>query len=196
MKKLTLSLLIISTCLASFALNGGEKYKIDTEKSRVEWLGRKVSGQHEGTIAIQSGELTIENGLISKGTIVIDMNSISVSDIKHEGTNKKLIGHLKSDDFFGVEQHATATLTIINSKMKNDKELEVTANLNIKGVSKEIMFPIALVTDNGNLGAVGSLEIDRTNFNIRYGSGQFFEDLGDKMIYDDFKIKFKVGAKL
>lgn len=193
MKKLLSIATALVLSLSVFA-GGEEKYAVDNSISSMEWVGKKVTGQHNGTIMVKQGDVTVKDGMITGGTLMIDMNSIVVEDIKDEETNAKLSGHLRSDDFFGVEKHPMSKLVINKVEKKGDK-YHIHGDLTIKGVTEKVEIPATIKMENGKLVAIGETEIDRTKFDIRYGSGKFFEGLGDKMIYDDFVVKFKVGAK-
>ena len=183
---------------ASFVLANvtpGEKevLKVDAEKSMVYWTGKKVSGEHTGTLKIKEGTVAVENGMPTAAKIDMDMNSIDCSDLEGEWKDK-LIGHLKSEDFFSAEKYPVATFEV-TSFTKVAGKYTVTGKLSIKGITHEISFPADVALVSGALTASGTATIDRTQWNIRYGSGKFFEGLGDKMIYDDFEIKFELTAR-
>tara|TARA_B100000497_G_C7679523_1_gene411000 strand:- start:323 stop:952 length:630 start_codon:yes stop_codon:yes gene_type:complete len=158
---------------------------IDISKSSVNWLGKKVTGSHEGNISIIEGHLHFEDNTFTGGNIVIDMSSIECTDLVGE-PKQNIEGHLSSDDFFGVKKYPKATLEITNAdKIKYSKnKYKVTAILEIKSIKNNIEFEA--VIDNGS--AKVDLVIDRTKYNVKYGSGSFFDNLGDKMIYDDFNL--------
>lgn len=193
MKKINLLIMALAIYSTTIAKNG--EHKVDQKVSSVEWTGKKVTGEHSGTVKISEGNIMIENDKISSGNITIDMNSIMVTDIEDEGTNKKLRGHLMSDDFFGVNNHPTANLKITKSEKIKGNKFNIFGELTIKGKTEKVEFPAVVLMEDDKVVAIGDLTIDRTKFDIKYGSGQFFEDLGDRMIYDDFTISFKVGAK-
>ncbi len=180
----------------SWTLAGGkgETYKVSKKTSKLEWVGKKVTGQHNGVINIHDGEVTVENGMISGGTLWIDMGSITVLDIEDEGTNAKLTGHLKSPDFFSVENHPKSKLEITKVESKGGDKYHIHGNLTIKDITEKVEIPATIKMEEGKLVAIGETEIDRTKYDIKYGSGKFFDDLGDKMIDDNFMVKFKVGA--
>ncbi|MEQ8908082.1 MAG: YceI family protein [Vicingaceae bacterium] len=195
MKRILSTVTALAISALSFA--GGPKgdtYKIDNELSSVEWVGKKVTGQHNGSIMLKEGNIMVENGMISSGTIMMDMNTIVVEDIEDEGTNAKLKGHLMSDDFFGVEKNPTSTFKITKVEKKEGELYHIHGDLTIKGITEKVAIPTTVKMEGNKLVAIGETEIDRTKFKIRYGSGKFFEDLGDKMIDDEFTIRFKVGA--
>ena len=155
---------------------------IDAAKSTVTWTGKKVTGSHTGTINISEGSIINKDGRFHGGTFTIDMTSITNSDL--DGNMKgKLEGHLKSDDFFGVEAHPTATLTITDID-KLGGGYKLTADLTIKGKTAPVSFDAAVT---GNT-ATANITVDRTLYDVKYGSGKFFEDLGDKMISDNFEL--------
>ncbi|MBP0905754.1 YceI family protein [Mariniflexile gromovii] len=167
----------------SFTTKAGEKKEIKTDKSKVVWKGYKVTGSHEGTVAIQSGSLTFDNNKLVGGEFVMDMNSIGSTDL--EGTMKgKLDGHLKSDDFFGVEKHPTAKLVFTKVTASGKNAYTVTGDLTIKGKTNPATFTISIY---GNK-ATASLKVDRTLYDVRYGSTSFFDGLKDKAIYDEFDL--------
>ena len=162
------------------------KKDINVSKSTVKWLGKKVTGYHEGNILIKEGHLHFDDNTFTGGNIVIDMSTIECTDL--EGESKENIeGHLSSDDFFGVKNYPTASLEVIDSKkIKYSKnKYRVTAILEIKNIKNEIEFDV--IFDDGS--AKVDLVIDRTKFDVKYGSGSFFDNLGDKMIYDDFNLR-------
>lgn len=164
-------------------------YKVDTASSSVEWVGAKITGSsHEGTVSISEGGLQLTNGVISAGKFTIDMSTINVTDLEG-GKKERLEGHLKNADFFDVEKFKTANISI--KQVDGDK---ITADLTIKGITESVVFPVKVVAnDNGQLTATATIEVDRSKYDVRYGSGSFFDDLGDRAI-DDI-IKFKVSVK-
>ncbi len=162
-------------------------YQIDTEASKVEWIGSKITGKtHAGAVSLLSGGLQLTDGKISAGKFAIDMTTITCSDIEDPKWNGKLVSHLKNEDFFAVDKFGTATVSIKSA----DANGNITADLTIKGKTSEVTFPTTITTENGSLTATASIEIDRTKFDVRYGSDSFFDDLGDKAI--DNIIKFNV----
>lgn len=195
MKKLFYTLLAftISPLIYANGPEGGE-YKVDNKLSAIEWTGKKVTGQHTGIISVKDGSIQVEDGKIVGGNLIIDMNTIVVTDIKDKETNAKLLGHLQSEDFFGVTNFPTATLEIDKVEHKEGNLHHVHGKLTIKGITHKIEVPTTVKMKDGKLVAIGETDIDRTLYKIKYGSGKFFDDLGDRMIYDDFTVKFKVGA--
>lgn len=196
MKKIILVSLIALTglSLTSFVHKKEKELKINTNVSSVEWIGKKVTGQHTGTINIKEGNLQIVDGIISTGKVLIDMNTITNTDMEGEWS-QKLIGHLNSADFFDVKNFNTSTLEITSVKNIEGNKYTVTGNLTIKGIIKPIEFPATIEIKDGKIAAFAEVKVDRTLYDIKYGSGKFFEGLGDKMIEDEFIIKFKIAAE-
>lgn len=161
--------------------------KVNTAASKVEWTARKVTGKHNGTVNIKEGVLQIKDGILLGGSFTIDMTSIAVTDLTGEYKGK-LEGHLKSDDFFGVEKFPTAKLVITQANAKGDGQFEVKGNITIRDVTQPITFTTQLTPDGKKYNATTSLTIDRAKFNVKYGSGSFFEGLGDSTIYDEFDL--------
>lgn len=187
---------------------GGDEFKIDKESSTIEWLGTKPTGQHVGTIDIQSGNLILSNGELTGGSFTIDMNSIVNHDLEEEEWNTKLVNHLKSDDFFSVDKFPTATFEITGvEKFKGIEEPKqepqgeeapthlITGNLTIKGITKSITFGALVETGNGIVRArTPQFKIDRTEWDVRYQSKKFFDDLKDKFIHDEIALTINVEA--
>ena len=185
--------------VAAPALAGeGGTVEVNSKASKVEWTGKKVSGQHMGTVAIKGGTLNVNDDMITGGKFTIDMTSIACTDMEGEYADK-LVGHLSSPDFFDVANHATATFSIDKvERMEKDaagNNATVSGSMTIKGISKPISFPANVQVKGGRVAAVADVKIDRTKYGIKYGSGQFFDGLGDKMIDDEFLLHIVLGAK-
>ena len=175
-------ILLLSFSLFGCLLFGQGEKAIDASKSSIVWTGKKVTGSHTGNINISEGVLKFDNGRLSGGTFTIDMNSITNTDLS-EKMQGRLVGHLKSDDFFGVATYPTATVNITEIA-PGDGGFNVTADLTIKETTAPVTF-LAKMTDTG---ATANISVDRTIYDVRYGSGKFFDGLGDKMIYDNFDL--------
>lgn len=158
--------------------------KIDASKSNIEWVGKKVTGQHNGTVNFKDGALVFKGKKVSGGVFTVDMTSLTATDLTGE-YKEKLDGHLKADDFFGTAKFPTATLVFKKIVVKAANFYTVTANLTIKGITKPVTFDL---TVNGNT-ATTAFNIDRTKYDIKYNSKSFFESIGDKAIYDEFELK-------
>ncbi|MFI0431160.1 YceI family protein [Mariniflexile sp. HMF6888] len=181
-KNLVIVALVAFTAFA-FTNKAVEKKEIKTDKSKVVWKGYKVTGSHEGTIAIKSGSLSFDGDKLIGGEFVIDMTTISSTDLEGEYKGK-LDGHLKADDFFGVENHPASTLVFTKVTASGKNAYNVTGDLTIKGKTNPITFTISIY---GNK-ATTSLKVDRTKYDIKYGSANFFDGLKDKAIYDEFDL--------
>lgn len=177
---------------------GETKVEFKPEASVVAWEGKKVTGKHNGKIQLKKGELVMKGADLVGGSFEIDMASIVNEDLKDATYNKKLMDHLKSDDFFSVEKFKTATLTIKSAKSVpgfTGPTYEITADLTIKGKTNPITFPATVETKEGKTTAKANIAIDRTAYDIKYGSGKFFQNLGDKMIDDKFTLDVALATK-
>lgn len=161
--------------------------KVDTEKSVINWKGYKIAGFHEGTINLKKGSLSFEKGKLTGGNFVVDMTTISSTDVSGKG-KERLDGHLKNEDFFDVENHPEATLIFSKVSEKSNGVYTVTGDLVIKGIKQSVTFDL-VVSDHS---ASTSFEIDRTKFDIKYRSGTIFPELADKAIKDNFDISVKL----
>ncbi len=168
-------------------------YNINTEKSTVGWKAAKVSGEHFGSVSIQKGSLEVKSDVLADAQIYMDMKSITVEDMEGEYADK-LRGHLHSEDFFATEQFPTAMFNLAGIKYV-DGQYIASGTMQIKETTGPVSFPVNLTNNNGAVEITGTAVIDRTKYGIKYGSGQFFEDLGDKMIYDEFELKFNLTAE-
>lgn len=167
-------------------------FQIQQASSTVNWTGKKVLGLHTGSINIESGFLTLTDGIITNGEIIIDMTSIVISDIEDLKTNNEFLGHLQNDDFFSVDKFKTAKLVITNAAQQETGRFLINGNLTIKDITHPVSFHTSVEVFTDFLHALGEVVIDRTRYNIRYGSGKFIDNLGDKLIYDDFVLQFKL----
>ncbi|GAA0873136.1 hypothetical protein GCM10009117_22830 [Gangjinia marincola] len=178
----SLTLILFAATMTATATNP-IKEKINVKESSINWTGKKLTGSHNGTIQLKSGYLEMDGDKITGGEFIVDMSSIIVTDLKAGDGKEKLEGHLHSDDFFSTKDHPTATLTIKNA-IKAEGGYNVAADMTIKNITKPITFFLA---KEGNK-AMANVKIDRTKYNVRYGSGSFFDSLGDNVIYDDFEL--------
>lgn len=180
--------------LQSFA---GEGVKVDTKTSKLGWLAKKVTGQHNGEVIIKSGSLEIDNNTLTGGEFVINMTSINVLDITNEEYNTKLVNHLNSPDFFNTAEFPEAKFKITSAKKsKSDQgNYEITGDLTIKGITKPVTFPAQVDVKDGNILASATIIFDRAQYDVKYGSGSFFDNLGDKTIYDEVEMKVNLVAR-
>lgn len=160
-----------------------EKVPVKTSESTVTWKAYKVTGSHTGTVDLKEGALIFDEGTLTGGEFSVDMTSLISTDLEGE-YKEKLEGHLKSDDFFGVNENPTSKLVFTQVKATGKNSYEVTGDLTIKGITKPLTFDVSIY---GNK-ATATMKIDRAQYNVRYGSGSFFENLGDKTIYDEFDL--------
>ena len=177
------AVILMAVVTLSFTTIEGEKKEIKTDNSTVTWKGYKVTGSHYGTVNLKSGFLTFDEGKLTGGEFEVDMTSIVVGDLEGEYKGK-LEGHLKSDDFFGIEKFPTANLVFNKVKSTGKNSYEVTGDLTVKGKTAPVTFELSVY---GNK-ATANVKIDRTTYDIRYGSPSFFDDLKDKAIYDEFDL--------
>ncbi len=185
---------VLALAAMSFALVATD-YKVDTSASNIAWTGYKVTGSHTGNVKVKSGKLTYDGGKLTGGSFEIDMNSMSCTDLTGEGAGK-LVGHLKSDDFFGTATYPTAKFVITRAIATDSKgNYKIVGNLTIKNTTKEVKFNANATETSGELKASGKLTVDRSDYDVRYGSGSFFDNLGDKTIYDEFELNFAIVAK-
>ena len=198
MKNLKTFILLFNFVFLSISAQNDKKATvlIDTESSSIKWVGEKITGsQHYGSLTFEKGELIFcdqdnqGNPSLCSGYFIVDMNSLNVEDLS--GSSKdRLEGHLKSDDFFSVKTHKKSKLTILSSK-KTEKGYLVDGTLTIKDITHPIQFE--LESEAG--GFVSNLVFDRSKYDVQYGSGSFFENLGDKLILDDIALTVNLYIK-
>ena len=180
MKKLkTLAIAILAFTTTTLV---AQSKSINTEKSQVKWYGEKVTGKHDGTVNLSSGTMIFSKNKIVGGTFTIDMPTLAVTDLTADQGKGKLEGHLKSDDFFSTANHKDAKLIFKSVSPKSNQMYAVTADLTIKGITNPVTFDLKA---NGSTAST-TFKVDRTKYDIKFKSGSFFENLGDKAIYDDF----------
>ena len=179
------NLLIISFLLINLELFSQE-YGIDLEKSTIKWTGKEITtSSHYGTLKFIDGEIKFQPEAVT-GKVVVDMESLSVDDLTG-GSKARLEGHLRSDDFFSVSSHKSSTIEVTSSK-KNGNDFDVDGVLTIKGIS----HPISFVLSVDNKVATSKLTFDRSKYDVRFRSGTFFENLGDKLILDDIELEVEL----
>lgn len=176
------------------AFTNAQSFVVNNGQSTVKWTGKKVGGEHYGTIKFSSGTLQVSNGQVSTGVFEMDMTSIVCEDITNEGSNQRLVNHLKSDDFFSVETNPKSRMTITGAKKTSGNEYEFTGTLTIKGISNPITFKAKTDVSGSTLKASGIIVVDRAKYDIKFRSASFFQNLGDNLIYDDFTLDFTIVA--
>jgi polyisoprenoid-binding protein YceI len=183
MKKLKTIAIALLVAFGTNAVSSQNK-KINLEKSNINWVGEKVTGKHSGTINFKDGVLVFQKNKLAGGIFTVNMASITVTDLEAGKGKENLEGHLKADDFFGTEKFDTAKIEFKTIATKSKELYTVTADLTIKGITKPITFDM---TVNGNKAST-TFKVDRTKYDIKYGSKSFFESIGDKAIYDEFEL--------
>lgn len=166
----------------SAELPADAKYQLVTENSRLGWTSTRIVGKpHSGTVALKSGSLMREGGAFTGGEFVIDMTGIT-----EEEDNQRFLGHIRSEDFFDIEQHPESRL-VLTSIEGNDEDMTytVTGDLTILGQTHAITFPASITAGESSLEAQARFEIDRTQWGITYDSGTVFQQIGDKAIRDE-----------
>ena len=172
-----------------------KSFKIDTTKSKVQWTGSKITEKHTGYIQVKSGNVIIEKGKLNGGHIVIDMQSITCDDIENKKYNNRLVRHLKGEDFFNTTLHPEASLKIKRSIKKTTGDYRILAELTILGETHPVEFTLKMLSKNKTYTSTGNITINRLEWGIRYGSGKFFAELGDRMIHDDFSLAFELHTR-
>lgn len=171
------------------------KFEIATAQSNVEWIGRKVTGAHNGTIEVKEGSFNVTDGQLTGGKVVIDTASIKILDITDPATNAQFAGHLASDDFFATDKFPTSVFDITAVKQLADNIYHLEGDLTIKGITHPVAFDATVESNGDGFTLSGKLLVDRTKYGIKFRSGNFFKDLGDTLIYNDFELNVSVTAK-
>lgn len=169
-------------------------YTLDTASSSIVWNAEKrVGAHHTGTVEAEQGAVVIENGEVTGGSMEVNMRSIADTDLTSEEDNKKLVGHLKSEDFFNVAVYPTATFALTSvTTVEGEETPQATGIMTIKGIENEVTFPAMFVMTDAGVRLTGVVTLDRTLWDIRYGSETFFENLGDNLIEDQFALTLDV----
>lgn len=172
-------------------------YKIDAKSSTVSWKGtKKVGSFHVGGISVKEGDVTVDKGQLTGGNVVIDMTTITNEDVKDPEYNKKLVGHLSTEDFFNASKYPTSSFKVTSVTPKGKGEVVVKGELTMIGKTNPIEFPAKVTVDKGTVTGEANVKIDRTKWGLKYGSGNFFKELaGDKIINDEFELTLKLVAK-
>jgi len=188
--------------LLVLCLGYADSYKVDVDSSTIQWIGRKVTGEHDGNLKILYGNvrkyLDTEQKEVIKGNIVIDMTTITNNDIESKEYQKYFVDHLNSSDFFDVAHFSKSQLKILDNIILSNESsgnMMITAEITIKGITQKVEFPAKIEFIDDLATAVGTIDIDRTLFDIRYKSKSFFPEMGDYFIYDDFTLNFIIKAK-
>lgn len=188
-------LVLIVVCTAAFTWKKEDKYVLDVQKSKIEWQGGKIiGGDHKGEIPLTSGSFIVENNSLVGGDFLADVNGLKVTDLSGSGADR-LAGHLKNQDFFETEKYPTASFKITKAVYSGKDQATITGDLTIKGVTKPVAFPATIhITDSQVHALAKGVKIDRTQFNVKYRSGNFVAGLGDKAIKDEFTLDIELFA--
>lgn len=192
--------LIAATTFAGNGVTAQSSHTVDTKRSTIFWTGKKVTGMHTGTLKLTDGTVTVKDGVPVEATMTLDMKSIEVTDIQDAETRGKLVGHLNSPDFFSTEEHPngsfkSSSFTPIEGAKDRLPNYNVKGTLTLKGISHEVEFPAFVAVGENGIVANGKITIDRSKWDIRFGSSSFFEGLGDQVIYNDVDLHFVLSAK-
>lgn len=197
MKTIAAMLLVLSTSLTAVAQDKPmlATYKVDPAATTVKWVGKKVTGEHAGNLSVKNGTLVFTGDVLTGGEIIVDMNTLTVTDIPaSDESNGKLVGHLKSPDFFNVAKNPEAKIVIVSSE-KTKTGLKVKGNLTFVGKTNPVEFDAVVNKTASSVSASSDIVIDRTKWDLKYGSGSFFKGLGDKAINNEFTVSVNVTAK-
>lgn len=191
-----LLLAIITVHLAFTQSFGQDNLKgnvnVDLKNSRLEWTGRKVGGEHYGEIQLSAGQLFFNKGKLTGGSFEIDMTTVTCTDLTDQKSNRRLVDHLKSEDFFSVVRFPKSTLVIKKVQEQSGGNYDITADLTIKGKTNPVSFVAVISKAEGQHVAEAFIKFDRSEYDVRFGSQSFFENLGDKMVYDDIDLKARL----
>ncbi len=192
MKKVSLFSLLASISLLAFTFKAADdKFTVDTEKSSIQWLAKKIGGQHDGTVKLREGSLTFAGNTLKGGSFTMDMTSIALSE-----PSQRLLDHLKSDDFFSVAKNSASTFVVTKVAAAGKDQVNITGNLTIKGITNAVTFPATIKKQGSIVAAVAKgIRIDRTKFDIKFRSASFFSSIGNQTIEDEFELSINLVAK-
>lgn len=173
---------------------GTQNFEVVSAESEINWIGKKVTGAHNGTIGIKAGRLELENNQLSGGSFSIDTTSIQILDISDPATNTQFAGHLFSEDFFATDRYPEATFQITRVDHGDENHNLITGDLTIKGITHPLSFTAELHLVDSRITASGKILVDRTLYNMKFRSGNFFTNLGDTLIYNEFELDIKLTA--
>jgi polyisoprenoid-binding protein YceI len=189
MKKQLKPLLSICLVLMAFGASQAQILNQLSSQSYLRWYGEELTGKtHFGNLSFKKAQINLQDGVITSGNFLVNMTSLTVEDLSGGG-KAKLTSHLKSDDFFSVEKHPEAILTITQKAKVENGVQSLVGELTIKGINHPVEFTMTLGENNS---AKAQLTFDRSKYEVRFRSGSFFENLGDKLILDDIKLEAKL----
>jgi polyisoprenoid-binding protein YceI len=183
--------LVALFAISLFSASWAETYTVVPSKTNLKWTGTKAVGEHYGSLKVQSGNLVLEGNSVKSGEFTIDMNSLTVDDMEPGEWHDKLLGHLKADDFFATNKYSSAKFVITNVKSEYGN-MVITGDLTIKGKTHPVTFATTLNTQGNTSIFNAKITVNRIKYGIEYSSGSFFENLGDKLIHDNFTIDLKL----
>jgi polyisoprenoid-binding protein YceI len=169
-------------------------FKVDNQVSKLNWAAKKATGAHNGEVKISNGLFSTENNILKSGSFDIDLNTITDADLTDQAANNKLISTLKSETFFSTEKFPKANFVITSATKTSGQEYTIKGKLTIKGITNDVSFPATVAVDGKKLNAIAKITVDRTKYDIKFRSKNFFENLGDNVIYDDFDLNVNLTA--
>ncbi len=169
-------------------------FKVDNESSKLTWAAKKATGDHNGEVKVSNGNFAIENNALKGGSFDIDLNTITDADLTDQASNDKLVSTLKSETFFNTEKFPKANFVLASATKTSGNQYDVKGKLTIKGITNDVSFPATVTVAGKKLTATAKITVDRTKYDIKFRSKNFFENLGDKVIYDDFDINVNLNA--
>ena len=188
--------ILMASVFTAAVLPAQKKLVADAAATVIDWKGDKIVGSyHVGTIDLKSGWLAVDGTSVTGGEFVVDMNSIKTTDVKDEKMRERLVGHLKSDDFFGVEKYPLSKLVITGSSKTPDGKTLFKGNLTIKEATHPVEFTATESKNGGVLTYTADINFDRSLYDVRFGSGKFFSNLGDNAIVDEINLKVNLVVK-
>ena len=172
-----------------------KNFKVVSTQSNIDWTGKKVTGAHNGTISIKSVTLVLDNGKLFGGNFIIDTTYIKILDITYQATNAQFAGHLFSEDFFAADSFPEASFTITHADNIDNGKYQISGDLTIKGITHPVSFPADVIITDDAITSSGKILVDRTKYNMKFRSGNFFTNLGDTLIYNEFELDVKLIAE-
>jgi len=170
------------------------KFKIVASQSNIDWIGRKVTGSHNGTISIKEGTLFLEDNNLTGGKFVIDTTSVKILDVTDPNTNAQFAGHLASNDFFASEQFPETQFVITSAQPTGNNIHKIIGDLTIRGITHPVLFNATVNINDNVLIAFGKVFVDRTLYGMKFRSGNFFKNLGDTLIHNEFELSIRITA--
>jgi polyisoprenoid-binding protein YceI len=193
MKKAGLYILIFALTIVQATAQ--QTWKADVSASKIGWNARKVTGEHNGTVSLKEGWLITDRGNITSGEFVVDMNTVANTDLKDAESRTRLENHIKSDDFFGVQHYPASKLVITGGTGFVRGTATVKGDLTIKDKTNPVEFIVTEALSGDTAIYTADIVVDRTLYDIKYRSGKFFSDLGDKVIFDEFTLGVKLVVR-